>query len=454
MEARRTLQSLPWPGIMRKTGCHSSRIQKARAGTLLGLLLLLSACAGPAGGSPPPAGTAQPLPPTAAPTQTASPPPGTPASPTPETPPASPAAGLTPFPLPALQFLDWVDEEAGWALSRDERRILLTLDAGRTWRYVTPSGLSIHSIFALDRLSAWASSGDPGPSRAPTMLYRTRDGGASWQAFEVPLPLGAVRFLDHENGWTFGSYMGCGAGSCFMEIYRTQDGGESWQVLPVQSPFGEQDPHPQTVRIRTGQEFSFNDAETIWLAGSIWANQDHGLNALLWVSRDAGLSWQELRLPLPDSAPGPAVPDYVSPPSFVSQEQAFLYAHYFQDSAGPSPQSWLVFFSSLDGGTTWTALPQALAVPSRSILLDFVTAADFFALCLEGLCRSKDGGQTWEAIQSGLPFDPLQNQTLLSLDFVSPQVGWALVSGMEGEQDLFQTTTGGLIWLRLQTFIN
>jgi photosystem II stability/assembly factor-like uncharacterized protein len=416
---------------------------------LLCLLLFLAACRDPhplpAETAPPPAPIVIPTPAIILLTQPSS-------SLTPEEieQPLSPSSPSPSFPFPSIQSITWIDEEYGWALTRDTSRLLLTQDGGLNWRDVTPNDLSTGSMFALDRWSAWSSAGEYDPSSDPSFLYRTRDGGQNWETISVPMHLGTVHFLDPQNGWAVGSSMGCGAGSCFIELGRTSDGGQTWEKLPVNSPYGEQDQFPYTVRVRTGQEFSFSDLETLWLAGSIWANQDHGRNALLWVSRNAGGTWQELRLPLPENAPGPAVPSYVSPPVFLNRGEAYLTAHYSWTDRDEFMHSFLVFFFSSDGGRTWTARPQALETPPHRILVEFVSASDIFALCKSGLCVSKDGALSWQVIDSDLSFDQAKGADLYSLDFVSPMVGWAVVSNQDGGYDLYRTLDGGFSWELLQ----
>ena len=60
------------------------------------------------------------------------------------------------------------------------------------------------------------------------LLYVTEDGGLTWQQREAPLGE-PVTFVDANTGWTAGGPAG-------DELYRTLDGGQSWQL---QRPAGE-----------------------------------------------------------------------------------------------------------------------------------------------------------------------------------------------------------------------
>jgi photosystem II stability/assembly factor-like uncharacterized protein len=354
-----------------------------------------------------------------------------------------PPAAQTATPFPAIASITWIDEATGWAATHETGKVLKTSDGGMTWQDITHGNLFAGILFALDDRAAWAAEGFRGPSSDPGSRYRTQDGGQTWNALGLPVGVDTIHFLDGDNGWATGSEMGCGAGSCFIELYRTADGGLTWEPLQPASPYGEQDEHPNTVRIRTGQSFEFSDPDTIWLAGSIWWNQEHGCNALLWVSRDAGSTWQELRVPMPEAAPGHAIPDYVSHPVFLNDEEAYFTAGYTTDETDGSQSSYLAFFYSTDGGKTWTARQALIRTPPYRGIVEFVSSEVIFALCLEGMCASRDGALSWEVIATGLPFEP---EELAALDFASPSVGWALVWNAEGGSDLYKTSDGGRTW--------
>jgi photosystem II stability/assembly factor-like uncharacterized protein len=98
-----------------------------------------------------------------------------------------------------------------------------------------------------------------GPSEGylATYLYRTSDGGQSWEI--APVPADTVFFLDRLHGWALG-----------REIYWTEDGGQNWQLR-------------KTV-IWDGQ-FSFTDADTGWAVA-----ESESEVALVRTS-DGGASW-------------------------------------------------------------------------------------------------------------------------------------------------------------------
>jgi photosystem II stability/assembly factor-like uncharacterized protein len=133
-------------------------------------------------------------------------------------------------PSPLKRDLVWAGSDTGL--------IHLTRDGGRTWRNVTPQGLSDWSRISLieashfDPAVAYAAV-DRGrlDDQAP-YIYRTRDYGASWQLTTNGIPasafLRAVREDPEMKGLLFaGTELG---------VYVSFDDGEDWQSLQLNLP--------------------------------------------------------------------------------------------------------------------------------------------------------------------------------------------------------------------------
>ncbi len=127
----------------------------------------------------------------------------------------------------------------GWVFT--DSAALATVDGGATWSDVTPSrsldGLT--DVFFLDAAHAWLAGTEPGtPNRL--VVLRTSDRGRSWQEqavessaldADVVYTRAHVHFIDPLHGWLVGRVASSAALSV-GELFRTTDGGSTWERLP------------------------------------------------------------------------------------------------------------------------------------------------------------------------------------------------------------------------------
>jgi photosystem II stability/assembly factor-like uncharacterized protein len=121
---------------------------------------------------------------------------------------------------------------------------------------------------------------------------------------------------------------------------------------------------------------------------------------------------------------------------------------------GPKPQyvRGTLLFKTQDGGQSWSSVAVSLDVANA----DFVDLQHAVALEDGGkaLLSTSDGGTHWTRVPLHLPFT-----RLMSVDFVSPMVGWMLATSPpstaagDGQAPpkgdvfaLLRTTDGGRTW--------
>jgi len=95
--------------------------------------------------------------------------------------------------------------------------LLAATAANAQWELVERSAsLNISDIFFLeDGLHGWTA----GTASTMRILFKTLDGGESWDEFDLPGPVSSLYFASPDSGWGVNSY---------GKIYRTLNGGETW----------------------------------------------------------------------------------------------------------------------------------------------------------------------------------------------------------------------------------
>ena len=336
------------------------------------------------------------------------------------------------------------DATGGWgvayAATEQTAAIWRTTDRGESWLDVTPSGMALPTgpfpgwiewVF-LDRNRAWIAfpaEGDYQSAEIESSFWFTQDGGSSWD--RRPLPAWDVeaavffQFIDDQHGW-FMTEDYAGAGSSWYSLSRTQDGGRSWDGLMAE----DHAVHEYSVGIE------FADENT----GLMNFGHDYYYITLPYVrwTRDGGLSWEDLLfLPAPDDDPGLLERAFCGTyqPHLFSTLSAVLAVNC-HDPTTREPVARLLYSTS-DGGSSWDTVPY----PGGRI--QFLDPQLGWALGLE-VYRTQDGGQTWTQMGSV----PWEGQ----FSFVDESRGWA-VSQSETAAGavfgLYRTEDGGRTWIEL-----
>jgi len=338
----------------------------------------------------------------------------------------------------ALQTIHMFDARTGWAITSDNTRILHTTTGVTHWQDVSPVPITPPSILAgadfFSPATAWVAVA----SETGSLMYRTNDGGQTWQKASIPDQIVGnfqITFLNAQVGWLLVG-KGAAAGSEAVDVLHTSDGGATWKTVSVTSytnnrptalPFGGD---------KSG--ISFVSATTGWATG-LSATSNF---VWLYVTHDSGTTWQHQSIPLAGNAGNGQIA--TMPPVFFNATDGILPVIL----AGLTNQATIIYVTH-NGGISWNATaPVPIGAPARTI--DFVDATHGWVAVNTDDVRSNqytnstvyrttDGGQHWT------PYTVKLSADMETLDFASPTQGWAIDSA----QTLYRTANGGKTWTKV-----
>jgi photosystem II stability/assembly factor-like uncharacterized protein len=227
-------------------------------------------------------------------------------------------------------------------------------DAGKTFTSVWRKGLT-HAMGALAVTPSgtlFAGTGEANPGGGSITyggdgVYRSEDGGKSWQHVGLPgagtIGRIAVDPQNPDRVWV------AVTGNLFVPggtrgLYVSEDGGDTWSraLEPPNATTGAVD-------------VAVDPADPQHLLVSMW---DHirrpdarvytGVGSGIWESRDGGASWA--RLGVPEGLPAASADTGRIGVTFAPSDSDRVYAIYANDETGAFES----FFSSSDNGRTWS----------------------------------------------------------------------------------------------------
>lgn len=250
--------------------------------------------------------------------------------------------------------------------------------------------------YFFDEQRAWLStrviylSYETHTSAVGRAVLSTRDAGETWSVVSFPDDPGVgygsfVDFIDPLHGW-FAIYEYIGAGGNHLKLYRTSDGGASWNAV-VDDFFTE------------GWMSPIMDFANAQVGLMVFPRSYYVDGPYVRWSRDGGITWEDSQdLPVPaDSSPAsPAESSFdcgTNLPYAFSDVEAVVVVECRTDRDGAYDYR-SFFYSTGDGGQSWRSVP--LPSSSRLFLLDrnagWVLGRDIF--------RTLDAGRSWTKVKT------------------------------------------------------
>ena len=346
---------------------------------------------------------------------------------------------LLAFPLTIdISDLEFIDEHNGFACGTDFDSVYLfvTYNSGIDWAELHASAGNRIAFDLLSDGTGWLS--------ADSTLRFTSDRGITWESRAVLEPMSDIIFIDGLTGWAIGN----------KNIYRSTDGGVSWQVTTLDlraGPF-------------TGQKLVFESPLVGWVSGN--SAQPNSLEGYLMRTSDGGVSWEE-RLVV-DSYLYEYITDIEFPSELSGWVITSRGSVHRTDDGGEtweeiSDEAFLKQITvssdgtlwgtgevgdqirSTDGGLTWISTAEGVRISYASSGDIFVLNRDeVFVVQRESLLKTTNGGQDWRLIEIGdFGNEIFYPQTIWFTNRLNGWIGCDLGGGWGG---LYRTTDGGESW--------
>jgi photosystem II stability/assembly factor-like uncharacterized protein len=227
--------------------------------------------------------------------------------------------------------------------------VFLSQDAGATWANAGPEGIdvstvSINASFPLSLLAG----GDAGPPAVGAYLYKSVDGGKTWQLANQGLPTDAVILSLSAGPLPAGADVRPLLAGTNEGLFTSADAGSTWTEITGIPPINPEAPKPRPYNITAFAP----DEPALLYAGSDGIS---GQGAGLWRSRDGGSTWGGIadQLPLVNfTALGVG--------KAGNGSVALVGALYDVDSQ----TSWLVSYLDSGAPPTVPSLPPGFATPT------------------------------------------------------------------------------------------
>jgi photosystem II stability/assembly factor-like uncharacterized protein len=246
---------------------------------------------------------------------------------------------------------------------------------------------NLYNVYFVSELVGWATTYQ--------VIYKTTDGGQSWQYQYTQNPVFQIFFHSENVGWISTWLTG-------PAILETTNGGDSW--VDIYSILGSYE---------FIHDFEFISPDTGWIVGeeTIMSGKDDSREfpVLFKETTDGGLTWLDKNFP----------PDYWGR---LVQIDAIDYMNLIV--AGDD-----TLFKTSDGGNNWQQVP--LPQNFQPTDLNFINEYLGWVYGPNALYKTTNGGVSWEQ----------QAQPVYNFQFITAQIGWYTVFNQ-----IYYSTDSGDSW--------
>lgn len=366
----------------------------------------------------------------------------------------------------AWQAIQMLDTQHGWASTY--LAILRTSDGGAHWQDVTPWQKRSpwgHSATFLTPQIAWVVQQGNKDDKTPAQVFRTADGGETWQHADLPdsvstftptsspyqgnrsdVAVSNVSAIDAQHAWVLStrtytpSHDPDNIQITYTHVLQTSDGGATWSVLVSRLPGLPSEQNSTSPSVPGINWAALVNSTTGWLNGPT--------PETLLVTQDDGQTWHQRTLPalLRATAVASESVTQLSAPILLSAHDAILPAVTY----GRAGNNAYYFYVTRDGGATWTVTPALtlLGFPEA----DYLDVTHWSLLTESAvLYQTADGGQHWTTSHPKTDF-----RRILDVHFLTNSTGWAIGDNTPangpfmGDSDTvtspIKTSDGGKTW--------
>jgi len=284
----------------------------------------------------------------------------------------------------------FVDAMTGW-YGNGAGKLFKTTDGGQTWNQIMDRpGTFVRALGFVDKDLGFL--GNIGPDYFPgvtdlTPLYRTRDGGTSWEpvTIEGPSVTGICAIDVHKasfiNAGVLGHRVTIRAGGRVggpALLATSRDGGETWTS---------EDLSALTAMIL---DVHFVDERIGFICGASDTNVEQS-HAVILRTGDGGRSWSRVY-------EGTRPFELTWKMNFPTETTGYVTVQSYNPDPAVSQR---VFAKTTDGGLTWTEMPLVDNAAVREFGVGFVDERRGWIGAVPNGFETRDGGATWAPVQMG-----------------------------------------------------